>query len=193
MVSPSRRANPWGTPVRQVGVACATRHDIPHRTHHQRVWPGGSGRRVRCPRMSGANSAVSNGRTIRAGIPASGGPGLGSTSPHVSREPRPVGTGLFGGGGPCAVVVGVRRVPVPSMSCGSLSGWVAGGMTASGPPLSVPAGRGQGVGTSRAAPHGPAVAYFPPPPWSSVRAFNCRVEGLQPARRHLQEKLGGAE
>jgi len=102
MVSPSRRANPWGTPVRQVGVACATRHDIPHRTHHQRVCPGGSGRRVRCPRMSGANSAVSNGRTIRAGIPASGGPGLGSTSPHVSREPRPVGTGLFGGGAVCS-------------------------------------------------------------------------------------------
>jgi len=94
----------WGVsthgahPSGQVGVACAARHDIPHRLHHQRVWPGVSGRRVKCPRISEASSAASNGRTIRAGIPATGGPGLGSTSPHVAREPRPVGTGWIGGG-----------------------------------------------------------------------------------------------
>jgi len=57
----------------QVGAACAARHDIPHRTHHQRVWPGGSGRRVKCSRMPGTDSAVSSGKTIRPGTPATGG------------------------------------------------------------------------------------------------------------------------
>jgi len=52
-------------------------------------------------------------------------------------------------------------------------------------------GRGQGVEAPRAPPHGPAVPYFPPPPCPPARAFHCRVEGLQPARRNFQKELGG--
>jgi len=91
---PALGAHPSG----QVGAACSARHDIPHRTHHQRVWPGWSGRRVKCPRLPGANSAASGGKTIRRGTPAACGPGLGSMSPHVAREPGPVGNGGSRGG-----------------------------------------------------------------------------------------------
>jgi len=88
-------------PSGQVGVACTASHDIPHRVHHQRAWPGGSGRRVKCQRMPEAKSTVSKGKINRPGWDAVVGPWLGSTSPHVAREPRPVGNGGSRGGFGC--------------------------------------------------------------------------------------------
>jgi len=59
---PAIGANPSG----QVGAGRTARHDMPQRTHQQTVWPGGSGRGVKCPRMPGANSTVSRGTACRA-------------------------------------------------------------------------------------------------------------------------------
>jgi len=164
-------------PSGQVGAACAARHDIPHRAHHQRVWPGGSGRRLKCPRMPGANSAVSSGKTIRPGTPASGGPTQGCVRcPRMWRgSPAPWVMGGTGGGdrvrlwwecvGPeyrachADLILGGRQVAKQQVGLHSPS----------------PVGRGQGVESPRATPHGPTVPYFQPPPWPPVRAFHCRV------------------
>jgi len=67
-----------------VAAASRARHNIPHRTHHQRACPGASGCRAKWPRMPGVVRAMSSGRTYR-GTPYSSlwpGPGLGSTSPQ---------------------------------------------------------------------------------------------------------------
>jgi len=120
-------------PSGQVGATCAARQDMPHRVHTSRVCPGVSGRRVKCPRMPGASSAVSRGRTCRAaplGSVATG-PGLGSTFPHVAREPRPVSDGGSGvgrsarGRGGRASGPNTKRVsahPPASASSGKISG-----------------------------------------------------------------------
>jgi len=86
-----------------VAAALGARHDIPHRAHHQRACPGVSGCRAEWPRMPGAVRAVSRSRTWR-GASASflrPGPGLGSTSPHVVSDTRPVL-----GEGPTGVTLG---------------------------------------------------------------------------------------
>jgi len=129
----AKGAHPFG----QVGAACAARHDVPHRTHHQRAWPDGSGRRVKCPRMPGDRSTVSRGNTIRPGWGAAAGPGLGSTFPHVARDPHPVDNrGIRGGS--VVVVVGGRQARAPSVSCESPPGFANGDRSAGGPPPPVP-------------------------------------------------------
>jgi len=99
------------------------------------------------------------------------------------------------GGGSGVVVVGGRQARKPSLSCESRPVLANGDISAGlhgGPPPPVPRGSRAGCGGTACTATRAIRSLFPTTSMPPVWDLHCRVEGLQPARCHLQEEFGGA-